>query len=584
MRQNCLDILREKNIDIYAPCGGKGICGKCKVKIIGDTSELTQEERNLLTANEIKDGVRLACKTEVFSYDKIIVLKKDLINNSKEKIKDEKYKVNSNIRKEIAILEKPTLENGYSMSEIFKKATNQDIKIELEVLKEFSKNPIYEKEITLILNEKRIIGFKENKSTELYGIAIDIGTTTIACYLVDMIEGKIVDVISFQNPQYIYGSDLITRLNYIENNENGLKILNQVLIESLDKNFEQLIMKNNINKKDLCKCVLTGNSVMTHILLEINTSSLSKVPFNIVIKDTFIEKAQYFKFKSLPSNAEIIIFPNIGGFVGGDTLAAMIATAYLEDNKTKLLLDLGTNGEITLFFNNKIYVCSAAAGPAFEGANIQCGMQAFSGAINKVKLKDDISYEVLGNKKPVGICGSGIIDLISILLQNEIIKTSGKFNNKDKIKNKNLAARLTEVDGKKVFVIASEEETENREKIVITQKDIREIQLAKGAIRAGINILLKKCNLKKENVDIFYLAGTFGNYIDKENSLIIGLLPEGYREKIQIVGNAAGKGCIKVLCDYNLNKTLDTYIEKSTHIEISNHEEFQNEFLKEMSF
>lgn len=237
MRQNCLDILREKNIDIYAPCGGKGTCGKCKVKIIGDTSELTQEERNLLTVNEIKDGVRLACKTEVFSYDEIIVLKKDLINNSKEKIKDEKYKVNSNIRKEIAILEKPTLENGYSMSEIFKKATNQDIKIELEVLKEFSKNPIYEKEITLILNEKRIIGFKENKSTELYGIAIDIGTTTIACYLVDMIEGKIVDVISFQNPQYIYGSDLITRLNYIENNENGLKILNQVLIESLDKNL-----------------------------------------------------------------------------------------------------------------------------------------------------------------------------------------------------------------------------------------------------------------------------------------------------------------------------------------------------------
>ena len=323
---------------------------------------------------------------------------------------------------------------------------------------------------------------------------------------------------------------------------------------------------------------------MTHILLGVNTSSLSKIPFNIVIKDTFMEKAQYFKFKSLLSNTEIIILPNIGGFVGGDTVAAMIVTEYLEDGKTKLLLDLGTNGEIALFFNGKIYVCSAAAGPAFEGANIQCGMQAFSGAINKVMLKNDILYEVLGNKKPVGICGSGIIDLISILLQNEVIKISGKFNNKDKIQNKNLATRLIEADGKKFFVVASEEETESGEKIVITQKDIREIQLAKGAIRAGINILLKICNLEKENIDIFYLAGTFGNYIDKENSLIIGLLPEEYREKIEIVGNAAGKGCIKVMCDYDLNRTLNTYIEKSTHIEISNHEEFQNEFLKEMSF
>lgn len=584
MKKNCLDILREKNIDIYAPCGGKGTCGKCKVKIIGKTSELTQEERNLLTVSEIENGVRLACKTEVFSYDEIIVLKKDLINNSKNKIKNEKYKINSDIRKETVILEKPTLENGYSISEVFKKAINQGIKIELEVLKEFSKNPVYEREITLILNEKRVIGFKEGKNTELYGVAVDIGTTTIACYLVNMIEGKIVDIISFQNPQYIYGSDLITRLNYIENNENGLKILNQVLMENLDKNFEQLIIKNNIDKKDLCKCVLTGNSVMTHILLGVNTSSLSKIPFNIVIKDTFMEKAQYFKFKSLLSNTEIIILPNIGGFVGGDTVAAMIVTEYLEDGKTKLLLDLGTNGEIALFFNGKIYVCSAAAGPAFEGANIQCGMQAFSGAINKVMLKNDILYEVLGNKKPVGICGSGIIDLISILLQNEVIKISGKFNNKDKIQNKNLATRLIEADGKKFFVVASEEETESGEKIVITQKDIREIQLAKGAIRAGINILLKICNLEKENIDIFYLAGTFGNYIDKENSLIIGLLPEEYREKIEIVGNAAGKGCIKVMCDYDLNRTLNTYIEKSTHIEISNHEEFQNEFLKEMSF
>lgn len=583
--KNCLEILREKNIDIYAPCGGKGNCGKCKVKIIGKTSSLSIEEKKYLTEKEIEAGVRLACKTQVGEYEDIVVLREELENNSKNKISKEKYFVNTEFRRKKVILEKPTLERSFSVSELIKKEFNNKVDIDLSVLKKFAEYPIYEEEIEFLIEENKIIRYENNREINIYGIAVDIGTTTIAVYLVNIEKGEVIDIDSFQNPQYIYGSDLISRLGYIESNNFGLGTLNKILIKGLNKSFERLLKRNKLEKDDILRCIFTGNSVMSHIFLNLNPVSLAKIPFNLVIKDIVEEKAGYFNLNILNKDTEVIVFPNIGGFVGGDTVAAMLAGEYLKDERVKLLLDLGTNGEIALYHKGKIYVCSAAAGPAFEGANIKYGMQAFSGAINKVEFKDGkFNYTTIGNKKASGICGSGIIDLLSIMLENNIISLSGKFNKIEKIKEKSLVERLIEVDGKKVFIIAYEEESENGEKIFFTQKDIREIQLAKSAIRAGINLLLKSCNIRAEEIEIFYVAGTFGNYINKENALNIGLLPPKYKDKIEVIGNAAGKGCVKLLCDYELKDKLNKYLEISEHVEISNHKEFQEEFLKEMSF
>ncbi|CAH2212000.1 ASKHA domain-containing protein [Tepidibacter aestuarii] len=564
--QNILQGVKENNISFYAPCSGKGICGKCKVKIKNSTSNITEEEIKHLSKKEIKEGIRLACKTYM-TEDGEVEIEYD-INECKSDSKKIKYGIESLLKhKNIKI----DFENGISIIDLIKKQLG-NVYIDNEIMKNIS-NMNYNEPINIILYKDKIIDVKEdNCSNEKYGIAIDIGTTTVAIYLLNLNTGEQMSVKSFQNPQSLYGADVISRINYTIENRNGIDILKQKIIEEIDYNIGLILNKFNIVKEDVYKCVIVGNTAMSHIFWGLNLYTLSKLPFIPVNRDMLYDRGSNILFDNMNKNAVVMFLPNIAGFLGSDTVAAMIEADLIDNDKNILLIDLGTNGEIVLSTKESLLACSTAAGPAFEGANIKFGMQAFDGAINKFKIKEDIEYETINNKKARGICGSALVDIVSEMLKAGIINKTGKITNPQKIKNIKLSNRVVKKDKKYEFKIT--------EDISITQDDIRQLQLAKSAIRSGINILMQEEKITVQDLDYICLAGAFGNFINKESAKVIGLIPNIDSENIISLGNAAGEGAKKFLCNDKLEEDINYYMDNTEHIDIAKYENFQEEFLK----
>lgn len=583
---NLLNILRQNEILLYSPCGGNGTCGKCKVQVTGNINEITEEEKKYLSKEEISRGIRLACKTYILGEAKVYLSDSKLENNSKRNLESRKqYKIDSIITKKVIRLNAPTLENNISITDCIKDKLG-DIKIDLDILIEVSNNIDYYKDVTVTLYEDQLIDIEHGNTTDKkYGIAVDIGTTTIACYLIDLNNGRQLEVQSAQNPQIGFGSDIVSRIKYCLENEGGLNNLSNKIRKAIDKLIYEVSKRANVDRRHIYQCVLVGNTTMNHLFWGFNPKSLSKFPFNPVTKDMIIQKAGKIGIENMNNKGKVIFLPNIGGFVGSDTIGAIIASNLINMPNNILLIDLGTNGEIVLSTSTKRYACSTAAGPAFEGARIKNGMQAFSGAIDKVRIEDDLYYTTIDNKPPKGICGSGLIDIISEFLRVGIIEESGKIVDPDSLDNKKLSQRIIKKGRRKEVIIAYENETESGQVISIEQKDIREIQLAKAAIRAGINILLKIANIQFKDINNILIAGAFGNYINKESARRIGIFPHIELNKIVLLGNAAGEGAKIALCDKAIltNKTKECCL-TTKHIELSIHPDFHEEFVDAMYF
>ncbi len=564
--KNILQALKENNIPFYAPCSGNGVCGKCKVKTKNSTSNITKEEIKHLSKKEIEEGIRLACKTCMIE-DGEVEIEYD-INECKSDSKKTKYDTGSLIKQKYIKID---IENGISIIDIIKKQLGE-VSIDNEMRKKIS-NINYNEGINIILYKDKIIDIKkDNHFNNKYGIAIDIGTTTVAVYLLNLDTGDQIVVRSFQNPQAVYGADVISRINYTIEYENGIDVLKQKIITEIDYNIGLILSEFNIDKEDVYKCVIAGNTAMSHIFWGLNLYTLSKLPFIPVNRELLSDKASNIVFDNMNKNAVVTFLPNIAGFLGSDTVAAMIESDFINNNKNILLIDLGTNGELVLSTKESLLACSTAAGPAFEGANIKFGMQAFDGAINKFKIKEDIEYETINNKKARGICGSALVDIVSEMLKSGIINKTGKIKNPDKIRNAKLSNRVVKKDKKYEFKIT--------EDISITQDDIRQLQLAKSAIKSGINIMMKKEIIKVQDLDYIYLAGAFGNFINKESAKIIGLIPNIDSDNIIVLGNAAGEGAKKFLCNDKLREDINYYMNNTEHVDIAKCENFQEEFLK----
>ena len=584
-----LEILNESGILTYAPCGGKGTCGKCKVKVCGDISSITDDEKEYLSDKEIKNGIRLSCKTYINSEAIVDLIENNTVNKSKENIKTvEQYNINSKISKTVIKPEQPSLKHSFSIAEcISTQISNSNIDIDLDILKHISNSIDCSKELTVTLYDNELIDVENGNSVNAkYGVAIDIGTTTIACYLVDLHTGRQIGIQSLQNPQTGYGADVISRINYCIENKNGLKTLNKTIKNALNGVIKKVCKKAHIDTKYIYECILVGNTAMNHIFLGLNPVSLSALPFNPVAKKMITQKARSAGITNINPNGKVIFLPNIGGFVGSDIIGGMVAADLKNSKDNQLLIDLGTNGEIVLSTAKEKLACSTAAGPAFEGARIKDGMQAFSGAVNSVGFDgSDIYYTTIDNQKPIGICGSGLIDIINVFLKTGIISESGKVADPKEISNKNIRDRIVVNGRKKEVIIAYKNETDNNSSISVTQKDIREIQLAKGAVRSGINILLKIAGITYNEIDKVLLTGAFGNFISKENAHKIGLFPNVPLDKVLSLGNAAGEGAKMALCNKNIKKQdIEFYTSNTIHIEISTHPDFQNEFIEGMHF
>jgi len=428
--------------------------------------------------------------------------------------------------------------------------------------------------------------FVPEKEAFGFGMAFDIGTTTVVGTLWDLKKAIEIGSIAKTNPQSKYGADVISRIAFVREDKKKFNLLKDGIINCLNLIIEELCEKNQLKQEDIIKVTVVGNTTMSHIFAGYDPTSLAFVPFRPAYKGEIVQKAIFSNLNINPEG-DVIIFPNIAGHVGGDITAGIIASRILEEKKLTVFIDIGTNGEIVISNNGKVLTCSVAAGPAFEGAAIYQGMRAAPGAIEKVKIKEkgDVLFKTIEGIEPVGICGSGLIDAISEMVRVGAIDKNGRLLSAADIREKKLdrglEKRLTGEDSKRQFVLVFKELGDD---IVITQKDIRQVQLAKGAIAAGINIILDKLEEKAENINKVFIAGAFGNFIDKESAVNIGILPKIDLKKIHSIGNTALIGALMALTSAKEISRVMEVPAKVQHIELSTCCEFQTEYLKAMEF
>lgn len=420
------------------------------------------------------------------------------------------------------------------------------------------------------------------------GIAFDIGTTTIVGSLVDLNTGKEIGAESLPNPQARFGKDILSRINWIIEDAAKLTALQQDAVITCSNIIQSTLKQTpHFLPDDIKIVVAVGNSVMEHILLGVSPVSLAKVPYQPAFKDAKELPAKDSGFPELPC-AELYTFPLIGGFIGGDTVAVILATNIHKAKDISLAIDIGTNSEIVLCSNNKLYAASAAAGPAFEGGSVKCGMIAKDGAIQGIKIENDrLILNVIGNVNPKGICGSGIIDIIAKLLNAGVIDPTGRIKNRNEVEG-NIANRIKEqrqgARGKgqegNEFILYKDAKKE----ITITQNDVRELQLAKAAIQAGIRLLLKKAQIGADKIDKIFIAGAFGSSIKKESLIRIDVLEKEWIDKVVFVGDAALDGAKLALCSEEKRKEAEDVARETKHVSLSGSRHFQKEFMEGMKF
>jgi len=585
-----LEAAKKSGIGIMTVCGGKQTCGKCRVKVdCKNVTPISDQERKLLKKHEIEDGFRLACSAVVSSDADIYIPQSSLIRSQKLGIMGQENKIEIdpvlgryNIRPPMAVLTDPRsdfLRVKNSMEE--KYGIGNDLEIDEKAMLELStvlrKN---DWDIDVVIRNNEIISVLTPSSKgKLYGIAVDVGTTKVAVFLIDLSNGKTIAADGFLNPQISHGEDVMSRLLVSMSDDKGRKELKDEIINSLNVGIRKICRENKIRTEDIYEIVCVGNTAMHHLLLGLPVRQLALSPFVPVVNDPIEIKARDAGIK-INSGAYLYIPSVVAGFVGADHIAMLLASNIDGKDQNVMGIDIGTNTEIAIIGNGRISSCSTASGPAFEGAQIKFGMRASEGAIERISI-DPVSYEVeyytIGDVPPIGICGSGVLDTVAELVSSGIMDKRGKL-----LPDKPGVRRGE--SGEYEFVIAKGNGKEIIDDIVLTQKDIVAIQLAKGAIRTGINILCEKLKLEYCTLDRIIIAGAFGLYIDPSSAIKIKMLPEIPLDRFEQVGNAAGVGAKMMLVSKSYR---DKAVELARHIEyveLTVVEDFANRFAYSLLF
>ena len=552
-----------------APCGGAGKCGKCMVKING--------------------AVEKACQTKITTDIEVEAIKKK--SEHRILVKGTERAVTFSPELEILDIEIPPCTVGENSSdwtrlcEAIKSCRKKDIFFQpkLEILPVISRL-IKEKngKARAIISGDQILELKEQDDRPVLMAAFDIGTTTVAGYLLDGKTGEQLATASALNTQTEYGADVIMRANY--SLEHGTEELSTCIRELLRKLIGTLCEAAKKSPEDIYQVSVVGNTCMHHLFLGIVPDSLVHAPYNPAISQGLMFPAEKFHLGIHPGG-QLVALPVIAGFVGADTVACLLAVNLEEEKKMTLMIDIGTNGEIVLGNEKRRIACSTAAGPAFEGAQIELGMPAAKGAVDKVWLEGRrIKYSVIGNDRPVGLCGSGLIDALAVLLKAGIIDENGTILS---------GQELPILFRSYVFEVEAEETAQSTELslavhiapgVYITQEDIRKLQLAKGAIAAGIEVLFKEYGCKPCDLDILTFAGGFGNYIDKASAAAIGLFPQELLDKAKEVGNAAGNGAVSAALSQEAWKRALDISGNMRYIELASYPHFNEMYVEHMNF
>lgn len=414
-----------------------------------------------------------------------------------------------------------------------------------------------------------------------FAIALDIGTTTLVAYLVDKLTGDVVEAVSSMNPQAAFGADVISRISSINDNPSNLFKMQHSLVSEINTMLAKLFMHDRLRRGGVDVVVAAGNSTMEHILAGVSPACIGKAPFSPSFYDAPKLKTSEIGI-NIKNDPELQLIPNISGFVGGDIVSGVAYSGMARSKKISLFIDIGTNNEMVLGNSERMLCCSAAAGPALEGAKISCGMRAAAGAIEKAWFEEgDIKIKTVYDAPVKGVCGSGLVDIVAFMIGEGIIGRSGKFVNLEEISDPRLAKRLIGTKAsERQFALA-----ESRGRLIgITQKDIREFQLAKAAIATGIELMLAESGHTIKNVDNIYLAGAFGNYLNVNNAIKAGILPDVPVDKIIPIGNSSGLGACRLAVDDCIWKQVEYIRQNTSHIELATHKDFQNKFIKNILF
>ena len=575
-------------LEMNAPCGGNGTCGKCRVRISSGQVAVSDADKVFFSASEIARGWRLACKAEVADDLTVDLPQSSLLSSEHQILTDigrrQHVELSPVVRKVHVQLPEASLEDSRSDLTRVKDALGTD-KLDIELLR-LLPNKLREGDFgaTFTLLGDRIVDIDSgDTSGKFYGMAFDIGTTTVAGKLLCLRTGAELAVASMMNPQVSMGDDVVSRINFTAEDD-GLAQLNDAIVGAIDSLCGELCEKAKVASGDVASIAIAGNTTMLELFCRINPAPLGMMPFISAFAD-----GQWIDAVKLGLNncmrASVFIFPVIGSFVGGDTTACIIASGILQDHRKTLMIDIGTNGELVLRHDGKLTAASTAAGPALEGARISCGMRATTGAIERIDFADDVEISIIGGGEPVGICGSAIIDITAELLKSGIVSATGQMKSPQEL-DESVPQKIRErvvLDqaASPEFIIAQLPD----KNITITQRDIRELQLASGAIRAGINILLKHASIDINELDEILIAGGFGFYIRQENAQRIGLLPVvSDSSKITYIGNAALAGAeLATLSEDKLQQARRAAVE-TEHTELSLDLDFQMEFASAMMF
>jgi uncharacterized 2Fe-2S/4Fe-4S cluster protein (DUF4445 family) len=600
--QTILEAARQLGVDIVATCGGRGRCNSCRIQVIDGTfTPPTDQETKILGVKGLQHGFRLACQTKVLEDGTVRIVPPISERRFRILSKTERrdYAIEPAVHKQYISVPTTSEEQQSSDVEEIQKlvvtstpsTTAHDgmPQIDLHALQQLP-TTIFKasRNITTVMWEQNVIGIEAGDTTAaVYGVAFDIGTTTVVGYLLDLRTGKEVAVASELNAQALYGGDLMSRISFAQEDATGLRQLHDRILHTVNRIIDSLCEQAGIDCQNIYEITVVGNPCMHHLFLNISPVHLGLAPYLAAIRQRYVTKASELGIHMSPGG-KVSVLPLIAGFVGADTVGVIVATGLHKSQDIKLAVDIGTNGEIVLGKRDRMMACSTAAGTAFEGAQITYGMRGASGAIDKVTIDSEVHIHVIGEGLAQGICGSGLVDAIAQMLDAEILASTGRLRKQAELEKLGvppaLRKRIVEQNRQRAFILATEEESDTGEPVVITQQDIRELQLAKGAIFAGIAMLVKALDIQMSDITELLLAGAFGNYLDPRSAVRIGLIPAFPLEKIRSVGNAAGLGSQLALLSRKAKFEADSIAAATEHLALTHNPEFQMVFAESMGF
>jgi uncharacterized 2Fe-2S/4Fe-4S cluster protein (DUF4445 family) len=577
-----LDLARRVGLYLPSLCGGRGKCAKCCCHPRGPVTEPSPLEVELLSRDELASGVRLACQARPLGEVEVVIEEEVLEKGGYTEVAVTPEPL---VRKAFLDLPAPAPHDDLSDVERVRKTLGAAVWAAPPVLRclpAVLRDAGFRATAAVwdhgAAGEELLAVEAGDTRGQAYGVAFDIGTTSVVGYLLDLFTGREIARSSRLNGQQPWGADVISRATHALETPHGAKELQAAVIGTLNQILADCCA--GVDLDQVYYATVVGNSLMHHLALGITPATITASPYVAVTRDPLQVRAKELGI-ALP-NAWVYFLPLIGAYVGADTLAVIMATALDESDDICLAVDIGTNGEMALGSRERILACSAPAGPAFEGAEIRHGMRAAAGAIDRVRIQDDVRIWTIGDIPPRGICGSGLIDALDQMVRRGIVDPGGRLLPRPRLAGKvptTILERVVGADHTWEFVLSWEP------RIAITQDDVRQLQLAKGTILCGVRILMDELGIHPSQISAVALAGAFGNYVDKRSALGIGMLPSTIpMERIQGVGNAAGQGSRMALLSRSIRRRAEILARRVDYFELSKHPSFEDLFVESLAF